>query len=47
MSALGDNEHVLCRRGTSLEENGVASSFGVIGVAGVLKELSAELEKLV
>lgn len=28
-------------------ENGVPSSFGVIGVAGVLIELSAELEKRV
>ena len=34
------------RRRTSRGENGVASGFGVIGVAGVLIELSAELEKL-
>lgn len=42
-----DIERVLCRRGTSREKNGAASSFGVTGVAGVLIELSVELEKLV
>jgi len=44
---VSERECVFCRRVTSRGENGVASSFGVIGVVGVLIELSAELEKLV
>lgn len=43
MSELGC---VCGRRGTSRGENAVAGSVRVIGVAGVLIELSAELEKL-
>lgn len=34
------------RRGTNRGENGVSGSVRVIGVAGILIELSAELEKL-
>lgn len=44
---MGDHECVPSRRGTSREKNGVASSYGVIGVAGVLIDVPAELEKLV
>lgn len=44
---MGDHECVPSRRGTSREKNGVVSSYGVIGVAGVLIDVPAELEKLV
>ena len=47
MLVAGDRERILCGRGTSRGKNDVAGGFGVIGVAGVFIELSAELEKLV
>lgn len=46
MVMVSEHECVCCRRETSRGDNGVARSFSVIGEAGVLIELSAELEKL-
>lgn len=46
VAMVSELQSVCCIRGTSRGENGVASNFHVIGVAGVLIELSAELEKL-